>query len=72
MFRGRLEEVLTSNDGQPAGESWQECLVKALVEMPTELAQEILKTIPRETLLSLLENRRDPYIKLAILLLNWR
>lgn len=74
MFIGKLEEVLTSSDVQPTRNesNWQDCLIRALVEMPTQLAQEILKTIPKDILLKMLENRDDPYIKLAILLLNWR
>ncbi|MFN3803530.1 MAG: hypothetical protein ACK4SY_00530 [Pyrobaculum sp.] len=75
MLRKRLEETLAGGiegDKTPAGESWQDCLVKALVEMPPQLAQEILRAVPKEVLIKALESKNDPYTRLALLLLNWR
>lgn len=53
-------------------ESWQECLVKALVEMPSDIADKVISALPPEVLLNMLQSREDPYIKLALLLLNKR
>lgn len=74
--RRPLEEAL-SEDGAVRAvdvevEKWQDCLVKALAEMPQELAAKILPSLPREIIIKALEGRDDPYLKLALLLLTSR
>lgn len=74
--RRSLEEALS--EGGVAGgveaktESWQDCLVRALAEMPQELAARILPALPRDAIVKALEGRDDPYLKLALLLLASR
>jgi len=71
-----LAEVL-EQDGEVGGgrpdagrESWQDCLVKALVEMPSEVAERVIPSLPREVLVKALQSREDPYVKLALKLLG--
>ncbi|MEM0467699.1 MAG: hypothetical protein QXT27_00665 [Pyrobaculum sp.] len=71
-----LEEVLESNGGEsietPVGEQWRDCLIKALAEMPHDLAAKILSILPRDVVIKALEGKNDPYLKLALLLLESR
>lgn len=77
LKRKSLAEVL-EQDGEVGGggrpdagrESWQDCLVKALVEMPSEVAERVIPSLPREVLVKALQSRDDPYVKLALKLLG--
>jgi len=65
LLDGREDELRVEERRQ----SWVECLVKALSEMPQDVAKRILEAVPREVVLKTLSERDDPYVKLALLLL---
>jgi len=73
LKRASLEKLLDGGgDGgrvDERGQSWVECLVRALSEMPQDVAKRILEAVPREVVLKTLSERDDPYVKLALLLL---
>ncbi len=50
-------------------ETWQVCLVRALVEMPPDVAEKVIQSLPREVLVQTLEASDDPFVKLALKLL---
>jgi len=52
------------------GAGWRDCLVRALVEMPPEVAERVMSALPREVLIEVLKGRDDPYLKLALMLLK--
>lgn len=81
---GRLEEILEninrgevenvnlgadSNMSDPV-ETWRDCLVKALTEMPSDLSARILASIPKDLLVDILGGVNNPYVKLALLLMK--
>lgn len=76
LKRRSLEEALEmpagENGVETKAEGWQDCLVKALVEMPPELSEKVLSALPKDVLMSALQSRDDPYLKLALLLLARR
>jgi len=61
-----------NGDTEPeAGQtSWRDCLVRALVEMPPEVAERVIQSFPRDVLFEALKSRDDPYVRLALKLLG--
>ena len=62
--------MVKSDDFLKQRPSWEECLAKALTEMPQELARRILTTIPADILVGLLNTRDDPFLKLVAMLIK--
>ncbi len=69
-LRRRSElEIASGHARSVSAETWQVCLVRALVEMPPDVAEKVIQSLPREVLVQTLEASDDPFVKLALKLL---